>query len=155
MQSFALFLLVIFGIGATVWLFWSLRWLIQIIANWLIFRKAGESGWKSIIPIYSDYTVFKFSWSTKAFWIMLISEILASIFAEMAKSEGAPPVWRGIVILLTVVFGLVSLIMNLGITYKLSRSFGHGIGFMLGLMIFPTVFSVILGFGSSRYIGKQ
>ena len=30
-------------------------WLLQIIANWRIFTKAGESGWKSIIPIYGDY----------------------------------------------------------------------------------------------------
>ena len=27
-------------------------WLLQIIANWRIFTKAGEAGWKSIIPIY-------------------------------------------------------------------------------------------------------
>ena len=27
-------------------------WLLQIIANWRIFTKAGEDGWKSIIPIY-------------------------------------------------------------------------------------------------------
>ena len=30
-------------------------WLLQIIANWRIFIKAGEDGWKSIIPIYGDY----------------------------------------------------------------------------------------------------
>lgn len=30
-------------------------WILQIIANWRIFIKAGEDGWKSIIPIYGDY----------------------------------------------------------------------------------------------------
>ena len=30
-------------------------WLLQIIANWRIFTKAGEPGWKSIIPVYGDY----------------------------------------------------------------------------------------------------
>lgn len=34
-------------------------WLLQIIANWRIFTKAGEAGWKSIIPIYGDYISYK------------------------------------------------------------------------------------------------
>lgn len=31
--------------------------IIAIIARWRVFTKAGEAGWKSIIPIYSDYTL--------------------------------------------------------------------------------------------------
>ena len=40
-------------------------WLLQIIANWRIFTKAGEAGWKSIIPIYGDYISYKIaSWES-------------------------------------------------------------------------------------------
>ena len=30
-----------------------------IIGRWKIYKKAGEEGWKSLIPIYSDYTMYK------------------------------------------------------------------------------------------------
>lgn len=35
--------------------------ILQVIANWKIFTKAGESGWKSIIPIYNSVVLFKIS----------------------------------------------------------------------------------------------
>ena len=34
-------------------------WVLQVIANWKIFTKAGEEGWKSLIPVYSNYVSFK------------------------------------------------------------------------------------------------
>ena len=42
-------------------------WLLQIIANWRIFTKAGEAGWKSIIPIYGDYISYKIAWQPAYF----------------------------------------------------------------------------------------
>ena len=42
--------------------------IITIVAKYFVFRKAGYKGWYSIIPIYSDYVLFKFAWNTKAFW---------------------------------------------------------------------------------------
>lgn len=47
-------------------------WLLQIIANWRIFTKAGEPGWKSIIPVYGDYISYKIAWETGYFWATLI-----------------------------------------------------------------------------------
>ena len=33
--------------------------ILTIIANWVLFKKAGEKGWKSIIPIYNTVVLFK------------------------------------------------------------------------------------------------
>ena len=33
---------------------------LQIVAMWKIFTKAGEAGWKSIIPVYNIITLFLF-----------------------------------------------------------------------------------------------
>lgn len=33
--------------------------ILQIVAWWRIFSKAGEAGWKSIIPIYNVIVLFK------------------------------------------------------------------------------------------------
>lgn len=47
------------GVGvlfAGVWLFvWLVVAVVAIVAMWKIFTKAGEAGWKSIIPIYNIY----------------------------------------------------------------------------------------------------
>lgn len=36
-------------------LFAFIFYILQVIAYWKIFTKAGEEGWKSIIPIYNGY----------------------------------------------------------------------------------------------------
>lgn len=43
---------------------------IQIIAMWKIFTKAGEQGWKSIIPIYNVVILFKISGLSP--WLILV-----------------------------------------------------------------------------------
>ena len=46
---------------------------LTIVARWKIFTKAGEAGWKSIIPILGDYTQWKIAWrKTGLFWVMFI-----------------------------------------------------------------------------------
>ena len=34
-------------------------YVLLVIADWKIFSKAGEEGWKSLIPIYNMYILFK------------------------------------------------------------------------------------------------
>ena len=41
---------------------------LYIVGMWRIFEKAGESGWKCLIPIYNQYTLFKMFWKTSYFW---------------------------------------------------------------------------------------
>lgn len=38
--------------------------------------------------------------------------------------------------------------------YKLSRSFGHGIPYALGLIFLQPLFTMILGFGESKWQGR-
>jgi len=38
--------------------------------------------------------------------------------------------------------------------YYLAKSFGHGIDYTLGLLIFPNLMVLILGFGNSEYVGN-
>ena len=45
---------------------------IAIIANWKIFTKAGEKGWKSIIPIYNAYIFFKITWGNGWFFLLML-----------------------------------------------------------------------------------
>lgn len=46
--------------------------ILAIIATWKIFNKAGEKGWKSIIPIYNAYIFFKITWGNGWFFLLMI-----------------------------------------------------------------------------------
>ena len=124
-------------------------WLLQIIANWRIFTKAGEPGWKSIIPVYGDYISYKIVWQTSYFWLSFILGIVASYVSSANLNES---------IFLTVIATLLRIVIaviNIMYCIKLSRAFGHGIGFAIGLILLQPIFLLILGFGSDPYYGSD
>ena len=41
--------------------------------RWVVFQKAGIAGWKSIIPIYNSYCLFKIAWGNG--WVFLATII--------------------------------------------------------------------------------
>lgn len=124
-----------------------LLWYILILAaGWKMFEKAGEPGWKSFIPVYNEYTVYKFSWNTMLFWLNLICVVLSRL---LGNSD------MGILLLIAGVLNLLSAVLYIGISYKLAQSFGQGVAFTIGLIILRPVFILILGFGSAEYIGPE
>lgn len=133
----------IYLIFALVW------WILQIIANWNIFTKAGEAGWKSLIPIYGDYVSYKIAWQTSYFWLSFILGIVASYVSSANLNES---------IFLTVIATLLRIVIaviNIMYCIKLSRAFGHGIGFAIGLILLQPIFLLILGFSSDQYYGAD
>lgn len=47
-------------------------------------------------------------------------------------------------------FGIVYTIISL---FRLAKVYGKGVGFGFGLLFLPNIFTLILGFGNSTYIG--
>ena len=87
-----------------VWMFIYIAIIvIAIVAYWKIFTKAGEEGWKCIIPIYN---------------IIILLKIV-----------GRPWWW-----LLLLLIPFVNIIIMVIVMNDLSKSFGHGLGFTLGLI---------------------
>ena len=74
--------LAIYGTISLIW------YIIMIIANWQVFTKAGEAGWKSIIPFLNTFVVFKISWNTMMFWAMLAASVLGSVLTGFAGEDG-------------------------------------------------------------------
>src|SRR2546426_10456642 len=64
------------------------------------------------------------------------------------KIVGRPGWW-----LVLLLIPLVNLIILIIVYNDLSKSFGHGVGFTLGLIFLSLIFYYILAFGSSRYLG--
>ena len=116
------------------------------VAEWKIFAKAGEAGWKGLIPFYSTYVQYRLTWKTKMFWILLAVEIVSGILQNVSDSLLAT--------FLAAVLSIVGLVIIIMGQHKLSKSFGHGAGFTVGLVFLSPIFLLILGFGSSQYQGN-
>lgn len=102
---------------------------LQIIGMWKLFTKAGEKGWKSIIPIYNYVILFKISGLSP--WLLFV--YLAAIIPFIG--------W------------IAPIALNAVFAYKLAKSFGKDGGWAVGLYFLPFIFYMILAFGSSSYVG--
>ena len=131
-------------------------WLVYVIAYWKVFDKAGEAGWKSLIPFYNVYVLFKITWSPGAFWLYLLFCALGP--ALMVASGGNVEMGTMGVGPLSVIGSMCVFaagLMYLMQAYKTSRAFGHGFIFFLGLLFFNFIFMIVLGYGSSTYQGAD
>ena len=124
-------------------------YILLIIAMWKIFSKAGEGGWKSIIPVYNVYIYFKIAGMKKYFWILVCTSIIVGIVQSIAGNEST------IAVILSSIFGILSVVLSIMQCYKLAKAFGKGIGYTLGLIFLPNIFTLILGFGKAKYVGIE
>lgn len=122
-----------------------------IVALWKVFTKAGKPGWHSLIPILNIWDLGNIAWNSKMAAIYIgLSVVFGALSGATAGSESNGA--------LTAISGIVSigfLAFEVMMMHKLSKSFGHGIGFTLGLIFLSPIFFMILGFGSSQYIGPE
>ena len=117
---------------------------LYIVGMWRIFEKAGENGGKCLIPFYNQYTMYKMFWKTKYFWIVLVLSIANGIFNGLALTIPALSTVVSVISLVTFVFAVF-------LNYRISASFGHGIGYCIGLLLLPFIFTLILGFNQDEY----
>lgn len=115
------------------------------IGKWLILDKFGEEGWKGLIPIYGEYLIFKHIWSTKVFWGSLVAFVacMASAVSVVITLHNADA--NMVALASFVVTAATCIYIDLKASYRLAKSFGHGIGYTLGLVFFKPVFYMVLG----------
>ena len=104
--------------------------ILQLAGMWKVFTKAGEKGWKCIIPIYNLVILFRISGLSP--WI-ICGYFLAFI---------------------PVIGWLISLGITIYQCNSLAKAFGKDVGYTIGLILLPTIFYMILGFGKSQYVGN-
>jgi hypothetical protein len=78
-------------------------------------------------------------------WTALIPVYNAYVLLKIA---GRPGWW-----LVLYFIPFVNVVIAVIAVYELSKSFGHGGAFTLGLLFLPLIFYPVLGFGSDRYRG--
>lgn len=135
------FLMIIAGIALLVFYF---------IGLWKVYSKAGQAGWKSLIPWYNNwvlmvnicdmhigYFIASLSIAVLSVFISMISVILLGLDAYVAQ---------GILQIVTWVLGLVSYTINFAVFYNLGKKFNKGTGWVILTFFFSIITIPILGF---------
>lgn len=110
--------------------------LILIIANWKLFTKAGEEGWKCLIPIYNTYTTIKIAFSgTKNY--LIVATILSLFTGFLGDS------W------LVLLIALATVIINIYISFNFMKRYTDT-GMAVLSLFFPMIIYPIVAF-SDKY----
>ena len=104
-----------------IYLFTLLIVILMYAAEWRIFVKAGQSGWKSLVPIYNVYTQFTIA-GMSGWWVLALLVPLLDIYAAV--------------------------LLSLGTAERFGKG---TIFAVLGLLLFAPVGYIYLGFGKTEY----
>lgn len=106
-------------------LYFIVIWLVIALPTYFVFKKAGANG----DPAWGAFVPIY------GFYILL-------------KVVGRPGWWLVLLLIPIVNWVIIIIVYN-----DLSKSFGHGVGFTLGLIFLSWIFLAILAWGSSQYRG--
>ena len=125
-------------------------YVLTVIACWKIFTKAGEAGWKSLIPIYNVYILYKISNLSFVYWLLIPAICMGIVMAINGNVTN-----EGLKAFLNLIYYAIEVVISAKISSALAKAFGKGTGFAVGLFFFPNIFQLILGFGSAKYVGNK
>lgn len=117
---FAVFMIIAFAIA-----------IVELVGMWKMYTKAGEAGWKCLIPIYNVVILFKIAGISP--WLVL------GYLATIIPGIGA----------------LVALGITIYAMVSLAKAYGQSGWFAAGLIFFQPIFMCILGFGKAEYQGNS
>jgi hypothetical protein len=112
-------------------LFFIVIGIVCLIGMWKVFDKAGQPGWAVLVPIYNIIVLLRVAGLP---WYWVFAPFVAII-----------PILGWIAYIVWIVW----------VHHRISTRFGQGVGFTIGLTLLGPIFWLILGFGSSKYVGEQ
>lgn len=121
--------------------------ILKLIGTWKMLTKAGESGWKSLIPFYNQWTLCKVA-GISPYWVLEI--IVVSMINTVLNGILGSNVISGILILIvyanTIYFWVI-------LSISLAKSFGKDTGFGVATVFFSFITYPMMGMGSATYAG--
>lgn len=128
-------------LGAILATLIALNYILAIIGSYKLFLKAGEKGWKAIIPILNEYTRFKLYANNNLFLSFLTATIVRDLIVGDSK----------LMMFVTFVAGIVAFVISFKMHLAMARSHGRNVGMAILLTILPGIGYMILGFDKSEY----
>lgn len=112
----------------------------------VLFRKAGEKQWKSLVPFLADYTLYKLVWRGD---LGIVYAVLTLIYFLILPKEGAAMA-SGPLGFLCVFIYLVKFVISVIMKIKLARSYNRGAATAFGLTFMEILFTLILALGKQN-----
>lgn len=123
--------------------------IVFVVAYFKIFTKASVGWWKSLIPIYNQYVLYKIAWKGSMFFFGIFLAILSGVLSVISNGN------EFLVNISSIPFIIYFVIDRIICKAKLAKSFNKGFFFTLGLIFFEPIFILILGYGSSKYVKRR
>ena len=115
------------------------------VAEWKILTKAGEKGWKSLIPFYNIFVSHHIVGMSHTWFIIEVIAWIIEFVLELVKMP-AP-----VVLAVGIAVGIFTLVSELVHIIKMCSCFGKRTGFKIGMILIPELFMLIIAFGKSEY----
>ena len=132
----------------------ALLFLAVMAAKYMLFIKMGEEGWKSLIPFYNRYLLYKKCWDGSYYFAalsMIIPTVILGVSSYIIYTGGYGYSFGIVLGVLAMITAAIPFVMNLILAYKISKAFGHGLLFTAGYVLMTDIFTLILGFGDDKY----
>lgn len=123
----------VLGILAVAWIVIVLVAVFVIVCQWKIFSKAGQAGWKALVPFYNMWTMNKVIFGEPYGWLMFASAVA----------------------LIPFVGAIAALAWYVYLNIQFAKAYGKPGSFCLLLFFLPIVAYPMLAFGSAQYVGPQ
>ena len=117
----------------------AINYILSAIGYVKIFQKANIDNpiAKGMIPLWNT---FQMTDNLNMFWILIGVSVVSSVISTIPVISS-----------LTIVGSISALYIVILQEHKLSKAFGHGAGYTVGLVLLRPIFMLILGCGSSQY----
>ena len=122
-----------------------ITFIINKIGDYLVFKKVGEAPHKCFIPCYSDYMSYNYAGIPLVYFLMWILPIVYAILTSVLSQNS------DVLNIITIVYTVVVLLIYVYKCYRISKRFGHGVGWTIGLFFLWPFFKFALGIGKSQY----
>ena len=120
----------------------AINYILSAIGYVKIFQKANIDNpiAKGMIPLWNTFTALQMTDNLNMFWILIGVSVVSSVISTIPVISS-----------LTIVGSISALYIVILQEHKLSKAFGHGAGYTVGLVLLRPIFMLILGCGSSQY----
>ncbi|HIU24031.1 MAG TPA: hypothetical protein IAD17_03835 [Candidatus Coprovicinus avistercoris] len=116
---------------------------------WSLFGKCGIERWRGLVPFYNVWMLTRLTCGKSLlFWVQLALQALCFLTALVFE-------FGALKLPLTVLFFVAQALVGVLIGLAVSRSFGSGPGFGVGIGLLPSVFLFILGLDKTEYLGPE
>lgn len=152
-MGFVLIYFVILAVSITVAV-------LNVIAQWRLFEKAGEHGWASLIPMYNYFVMVKIATGNYTLgWVYLAVSLLYSAFSATARvmlERNSGGIAYILVMLIAFAIMIPACVIGGYTSYMFSKSYGKPTLWNVCMIFLSPILMIVMGFDkNTEYVGPK